>query len=184
MPTINNLNVKGPLNAGVDQLIERWVATDAATSKTFSNLHGDTDLEYYIRARIVNGYNGAINIQSRLNNDSGNNYGFQNFSGADTATAAARDTSEAQLYLSNTSAQNEIMVFEYTINAKSGVVRTIIGTSIDDISTTTVTKAWCFGQVWNNTADEITSIVFLSNQTNGIGAGSEISLWCRRGVAS
>jgi hypothetical protein len=36
------------------------------------------------------------------------------------------------------------------------------------------------GGIWNNTTDEITSLVFYADQANGIGVGSHIEVWARR----
>ena len=62
-------------------------------------------------------------------------------------------------------------------------MRTLVSAQSASITSTTVTGIYDYGQVWNNVADEITSLVFLSDQTNGIGIGSVIELWCRRGVS-
>lgn len=178
---INTLNTYR-LEGGVDQLIERYVVTGSAvTSKTFSNLLGDTDLVYYIKARIVNGYAGATLYTVRLNNDSGTNYGHQYFFGLSTSAGAGRGTHTGILFAN--AASGNISCGELLLNAKSGVVRTIVNSYAESIAGTTITYIYEMGQSWNNTADQITSLVVLANQTNGIGIGSEISLWCRRATA-
>ena len=63
------------------------------------------------------------------------------------------------------------------ISAKSGYVRTAINEHTDSIVTTTVGRMYLRGQSWNNTADEITSLVVLANQANGLGVGTQITLW-------
>lgn len=180
---INTLNTYR-LEGGVDQLIERYVVTGSAvTSKTFSNLLGDTDLVYYIRARIVNGYNGAVNYLARLNNDSGTNYGTQRFSGINTTAAAARVTNATGMFLVDIAAKNNLGQVDLVVCARSGVARTGVSSKSATITGNTVTGVYEYGQVWSNTADQITSLVVLADKANGIGIGSSIELWCRRATA-
>lgn len=148
----------------------------ARTVYVLSGLNGDVDEEYELIARIVSGADSNA-IGLRPNNDTGNNYGYQVLNGNNTIAAALRDTSEAMVNLDYYSgATNSIIMSKTIIHAKSGYVRTFITKTVENIVTTTVASITLIGNSWNNTADNITSLVFLANQTNGIGVGSRIIL--------
>ena len=66
---------------------------------------------------------------------------------------------------------------EALIYAKSGYTRTVLHSSIYYASGTTVTGLEVRGSSWNNTADNITSIVIGASTTNGLGVGTSIELW-------
>lgn len=151
--------------------------TEAATSLTISNLLGDTDNEYKLEARIVNGYNGAANYRIRPNNDSGTNYGHQVINAVDSAVAAARGTATGILMSNASTALGDVNQDSVIIQAKSGYVRTVIHEFATKVVTTTITRLYLLGQSWNNTADQITSLVILSDRANGLGIGSRIVLW-------
>lgn len=174
-----NLRVLGDLQAGVFQLVERYEVTGSAvTSKTFNNLLGNTDEEYILRARFVNGYSGTTAVHVRLNNDSGANYGFQYISSQLSTTAASRSTSANQLsYIGYGTALGNISHSEMFLYAKSGYVRTAIIDLNYDIVTTTANTLLVLSESWNNISDEITSLVVLATQNGGIGVGSVIELF-------
>jgi hypothetical protein len=146
---------------------------------TISSLTGNTAEVYILRCKFVNGYNGAAYYYARLNNDTGDNFGIQTLSGTNNVTAAVRGTNGAStgLLLSRAAALAEVCYSNTEIYAKSGYVRTALGKEARAISTTTVTDLYIYGQSWNNTADEITSIVIVSNQTDGLGIGTVIDLY-------
>lgn len=153
-------------------------ATVPQTTDTSYSLTGDQDLEYILEARIVNGYNGGVNGCVRINNDTGSTYGYQGLYGANTTTSASRNALD-RMYVTSASALGNLMQFELTIHAKSGYVRTALLDSLDGAATTTVAQVSKQGFSWNNTADEITSLVVLADQTNGLGKGTQITLWGR-----
>jgi len=177
------LDVRGQLKAGVFQLVERYEVTDsAATSKTFSGLAGNTDEVYLIKARFVSGAANA-NFGVRINNDStAGIYGNQKLTGNNATVAAARDTSEAWMWLTNTADNdaNELAIAEMLLYAKSGYVRACLVVSAEKISTTTVTQVNLYGQSYNETATEITSLVVLSDQADGLGVGTVTELYTLR----
>ena len=151
----------------------------AATSVTISGLTGDTG-DFKLEARIVNGYNGAANALLRINNDTGSNYGQQLLYGIGTANGAARG-SATSILLTNASmlALADISQASLTIQAKSGYVRSAIGEDATRIVGTSIYAINLSGYSWNNTADEITSLVVLADQTGGLGIGSQITLYAR-----
>jgi len=146
--------------------------TDAATSVTISSLDGNTDEEYRLIIRATNSNISDSNIGIRPNNDSGSNYGYQYLYGNDTTIGAARTTFNyfrlGAYFYRNFS--------DTLIHAKSGYVRTAITTYLTK-DESTIFIIGTFGQVWNNTADNITSVVIVSDATNGLGIGTVIELW-------
>jgi len=149
----------------------------AQTSITISGLNGDVDEEYELYCRFVSGA-ASSNFFLRPNNDStAGIYGNQMLNGNNATATAARDTSETYIWLSNAvSASGSIVLSKTKIYAKSGYVRTVINESADNISGTTVTQINVFGQSHNDTSNNYTNMVVLSDQTNGIGIGSRIIL--------
>jgi len=148
------------------------------TSITVSGLHGDIDKEYLLSTKLVNGYNGATTLYLRPNNDTGTNYGYQRLYNSDATTAAAlRDNADTHVCLNYADAIDKLGVANASIYAKSGYARTILTQSAEAITGTTVTAVNLFGHSWNNTVDEITSLVLYADQTNGIGTGSQITLY-------
>jgi len=150
--------------------------TSATTSITISGLTGNTDIEYKLVARIINDYNGAAYYYVRPNNDTGSNYGFQYIQGSNTTKEAGRYT-DSKLQFTQASALGNIGFAELSIQSKSGYVRTVITEYPRNISGTTIEDINLTGQVWNNTADEITSLVVYASQTNGLGVGTNITLY-------
>ena len=167
-----------------NEILEGWtVAYDsgelaaAVTSLTISGLNGDVDEEYELITRIVNGYDGSCNYLIRPNNDTGSNYGDQILYGSNITVAAARTTTRtAWGNWAIGSALGSVLFSDTIIHAKSGFVRTIIDKSTFNIATTTIGTVGINGGAWNNTSDEITSLVVLADQTNGFGIGSRVIL--------
>lgn len=170
-----NLNIQGNIK-GTWQKIYETTLTEAATSHTISGLDGNTDVIYRLRCRFVNGYSGTTVYELRPNNDSGANYGYQFLRGDNTIVSAFRNTIDYYIFLTIGTALSQISMSNLLLYAKSGYLRTGISQQADKISTTTVTATSLFGHVWNNTVDNITSLVILADQTNGLGIGTYIIL--------
>ncbi len=148
------------------------------TSVTISNLDGNTDVMYRLVVRGINGYgSGSNDVFIRPNNDSGANYGYQQLYGGDTTAGASRVTDATYLKLGYNSVLNYITYAKATLYAKSGYVRTMVNSYGQDVTGTTVTYMILRGQSWNNTADNITSLVVGAQQTSGLGTGTAIELW-------
>ena len=80
------------------------------------------------------------------------------------------------MHLGNAAAQNNLSMSETIIHVKSGYLRTAITQLIKTITGTTVTSINLKGQVYQDTATNITSLVILASQTNGLGVGTVIEL--------
>jgi hypothetical protein len=156
------------------------ILTSATTSITISSLDGDIDEEYMLIGQFVGGYNGSVNYLLRPNNDMGSNYGRQTLVGEGSVASAARQESSTIARIGTVWALNHLCLSDTLIYAKSGYIRTIISKKVEDASGTTVGLICIQGIVWNNTVDNITSLVIESEQTNGIGVGTHIELYKKR----
>lgn len=149
----------------------------ATTSLTISGLAGDIDKEYKLEARIINGYAGEIVCYIRPNNDTDANYGRQYLLAYSTTVAGNRDVLNG-IRMGGAESGQECLS-STILYAKSGYVRTSLTNESYKIATTSVGNILLMGHAWSNTADEITSLVILANRTNGLGAGTQITLWKR-----
>jgi len=164
------------LNTNTWKKIYETTLTEAATRLTISNLNGDVDEEYMLIGRIAAGAD-TNRMGIRPNNDTGNNYGYQMLWGISSSPGAERGGWN-RLALDISGAQTgEISFVKCLLYAKSGYVRTALASSCDGIATTTVTGANLIGSSWNNTADNITSLVIFSDQANRLGIGTVIELY-------
>lgn len=170
------MNVKGKVKYAWQEIYSNTLS-GAATSVTISSLTGNTDVIYRLRVRLISGYAGASNVTVRPNNDSGTNYGYQRIKGETTNAVSDRATNATSLFrVGTTAASADVSFSEMIIFAKSGYVRTALASENGYTVTTTVGSVTVWDSSWNNTADEITSLVILSSQTNGLGIGTEIVL--------
>jgi hypothetical protein len=147
--------------------------TVATTSITISGLNGDADEEYILINRFVGGCESYYRL--RLNNDTAENYGQQTLIASSTDAAANRGT-QYYIYLGYVSTNNELDISETIIHAKSGYVRTGISKIVTIIRNTGVQQILLRAESWNNTADNLTSLVVYASATDGIGIGSRIIL--------
>lgn len=161
------------------KIYENNFVSTTATSITISGLKGDTDKEYMLEARIVNGYNGAATFGVRPNNDTGTNYGYQFLKGVNATVSAVRGTA-TNLVLCASDTLGTLSFGNMVLFAKSGYVRTSICQYPYEIALTSVGGTYIWGESWNNTSDEITSLVVQTASTGGIGSGSYITLWAKR----
>lgn len=167
----------GTISTSGSYTIHTFTVGTNVTTLTISGLDGDTDEEYILESKMVNGYNGVATANLKINNDGGTNYGYQYFDGTDSTATAARGTAAFLNALGYGTVLGGVSLTAFRIFAKSGFVRTVINERCGGISGTTVTEAIKFGQSWNNTADNITSLVITANQTGGLGVGSSFQLY-------
>lgn len=149
------------------------VTGSAATNIDFSSLAGNTDGQYMMQGFIKNGFNGAASILIQPNADgTAGNYGSRNqWNGASTGATAG-------VHLGVFSALNQFLFFDAFINARISATnsRSVWGYAISNGSIT----ADLDGILWNNTANEITSIRVTSDGgASGLAIGSYVALWKR-----
>lgn len=152
----------------------------ATTSLTITGLDGNTDMEWLLKCKFINGYNGGSSYVMTLNGDSGTNYGKQFLYGNNTTVDAARTTTDGGVTIQTLSSLNEAGITEVTIYAKNGHARSILHSYMRGGSGTTPGIILLCGNSWNNTTDNITSLVITSDQTNGLGIGTTIELYARK----
>lgn len=153
-----------------------------ASSITFSGLDGDRDVLYYLSAqyKIPSGASGYPAFRARLNNDSGGNYGIQNLRGASTTVSGYRDGAMTHIGGMAYGAQaNNYAYANLLIFAKSGFVRPAIGQFSQNLNGTTVEAIDISGGVWNDTSNNITSIV-CPITTNNYDTASQFDLYALR----
>jgi len=148
--------------------------SSAATSVTISDLEGDTDCVYRLVFRGIGGVAG-VNYYIRYNNDSDSNYGNQLLGGVDSTVSASRSAG-AGVYIGATGL-NLLTFSDNLVYIKSGYERTTLSNIVAVIDGTTVSYLYLIGYSWNNTADEVTSIVLYGDQASGLGIGTHIELY-------
>lgn len=170
-----DLSVNGNISGSWTLVTEQDIDT-AVTNLTISGLSGDEDILYRLSANLSsNAVTETVRI--RFNGDNNNaNYGYQRLSGSNASVAAARDAANVLglCYADSINSQSFGVAYIY---AKSGYVRSYVQESLWEISGTTINSVELAGQVWNNTADEITSITLGGSDANGIGVNTHIELW-------
>ncbi len=144
----------------------------SVTSYTISGLDGDTDVKYRLISRVVSNNAGGLNLNFRFNGDSGANYGYQYVDGSSASVTANRATNDTAVSFGYSSAIGNVNLIDSLIHAKSGTVRTVVTKSAMNINGTSVGYSRLFGNSWNNTADNITSITLWSD----FGIGSRFIL--------
>lgn len=151
--------------------------TSAQTSITISGLDGDTDVEYRLIVRLVSGAAGGYFLV-RLNNDStADVYGEQRVLGQSSSVLATRATRNGMPSHYSAVDSGEVSDIHFKIYAKSGHIRAAISEVGSKVGTTTVNESLLVGHSWNNTADNITSIVLAGMVTDTFGIGSYIVLY-------
>ena len=149
----------------------------ARTVINITGLDGNTDEEYELMVRRIEGESSESNMYVRPNNDSGNNYGDQQMYGANTSTGAARNAVYSGFLMCQGIALNNISFAKLLLYAKSGYVRTALHTNAIGISGTSINQIKSRGSSWNNTSDNITSLAISTDVSNGLGIGTNIELY-------
>ena len=176
-----NLEVQGDIENAWQKIYGANISGSSQTTVTISNLDGDNDILYKLIVRTVNDYNGAVDtIYLKPNNDTGSNYGYQFIRAYGSTADASRSAGHSNgiMRLGRANNLNELSISETLMYAKSGYVRiAIVSASAEAVSGTTVGYLDYYANCWNNTANNITSLVVGAIQTNGLGVGTQIELY-------
>lgn len=166
---------------GLDAYTMTNQADGPVTSLTISGLDGNTAEEYLLRVKVAGLCHTPTHITILPNNDTGANYGAQTLQGNSTTVGAEGTTAATSWVLSYNSLDNgSVAQYESTIYAKSGYVRTMLSQGVDRTATTVPTYAQTQGHAWNNTADNISSLVIKTSVTGtALGPGT-IELYAKR----
>src|SRR3990167_10538590 len=159
------------------RLVERKEITTAVNAVTFSDLHGDSDRYYELRARIVNG-NAANPVYIVRPNESALTCGFQYLEGVAASPACGRGT-QSGLDLGYAVGLGHLCMSTLKLFAPSGQPRLALKDELYDVNGTFCGAVKLAGSAWPNLTDEITSLVVTSyNQpTNCLGVGTVLELW-------
>lgn len=162
------------------RLIYETDVPSATNTVTVSGLDGNTDGQYLIYTRIRNQSGSNTDLYLRPNGDTGSNYGFQIIVGTNTTAAANQNTSWTGMLIANSILAGQVGQTTNTCYMKTGYERTCVSIGLTGFTGTTIYQTGTYASAWNNTSSNVTSLVFFSSQTTGIGAGSHIEVWARR----
>lgn len=159
-----------------------WSTTTVATQTSIPTgnvLNGNVDIRYWIIGDYI-GASGADNgIQ--INGDTGGNYARIYNQGQNTTNSVATNNSATQMYIGYVPnagyfAHSDTYLTAFVANSRP---RLYSGTNIMNApASTTFTAAYIinYGGIWNNTADNITSMTFIGQYA----AGSHFEIWALR----
>ncbi|MBC7420025.1 MAG: hypothetical protein H7328_04790 [Bdellovibrio sp.] len=150
------------------------------TNITVSGLNGNSDIQYKVITRFINGSGSASQYRIHLNNDTAANYAHQYVYGTGTTPSAGTDPVSTGIFLGVTDASLQLSQGEVLLFAKSGYPR-ISRSSYSNLNATAVSE---LSTTWNNTSSNITSLVFSSSVANGIGVDSYVEVWTMRAVGA
>lgn len=151
-----------------------------ATSVTLSGLTGDTAEEYVFDALWKNNGGEDTDYGIQFNNDVDTHYGFQtNYSkgGDGVAPECWHDEAYTRMWLGRADTDNYYSHGWGTLWGVSGHPRQMIGQMTREVHGSDIFGLYSFGTIWNNTADEITSMKFLATVEDGIHSGSRIIVY-------
>lgn len=168
------LNIQGKVT-GAWQRIYSNTLTVATQTITISGLNGNSDAIYKLISRVVHGNATDEGFKLQFNGDSGVNYGTQLLYGIATS-ATAQTLTTAYIPFGAAITAGSLSMQEAIIYSVSGKVRTVIQEFAENIKTTTVTTIGIGGCSWNNTVDNLTSVVLTASNVDafGIGTGTEL----------
>lgn len=166
--------INTPYIKGCWRRIDSRILSAPASSVTFSGLDGDKAVLFYLSSSIK-AANATGDIKINLNNDTGNNYGYQRLTATNTTVAAARATPSC-IYAGVTGTNAYFSQHNTLLFAKQGFVRPSITQTINDIIGTTVTALWSLGQSYSVTNTNITEID-IATTTNNFDTGSQFELY-------
>lgn len=154
------------------------VVASATTSITISGLNGNSDQDYMYVYCLINAIAGsATSFRIRPNNDSTGNYVYSEVYITNSTVYGASGATETGLALGLVDAGTS-MFLQGTgfLHAPTGLYRGAIHDNVQYTNNTYLCRA-NIASYWPNSADNITSLVFVASQANGINAGSTILLF-------
>lgn len=182
----NVRDVDGVLTVEKGEVTERWrkiyeiTRSTACTFFTLDGFNGNLDLEYIIRTRFVRGGDTAdMTYGLQLNEDAGNNYGYQAIRGVAASLLGTRFGAQTFMRVGKADDPGELSHGEFVLHAASGHVRTLLGSFSENVTPAELGGGNMEWDYWSNAADNITKMTFLSTAANGIGIGTQIEIWKR-----
>ncbi|MFZ5630250.1 MAG: hypothetical protein ACOY5B_14050 [Spirochaetota bacterium] len=149
-----------------------------------TGLNGDSDFEYQIRIKIISGANGGYYTLQPNGDSAGGNFALKGWSGNahnDNVVISTTALAVPGIYVGFTNAISQQALSETSVFSKGGNSRVFLTQRANAISAASVTDSiGTTYTVWNNSASNITSFRLVSQNINGIGAGTHIEIWARR----
>ena len=159
--------------SGAWTLVEKKLITSNSTDVTFSGLDGNTDQVYFLVGRIKNA-SGATALYSWQPNGVTTNQTYQRLLVTGTSTPAASTGSVLAIHALNSGVNG---VVQYTIHASDNPNSQATTRYYQGISFDTTPALKNYAGNWNESSTNITSIVIHSDQSNGLGNGTELVLY-------
>ena len=150
------------------------------TTFSATGLDGDTDIIYKFVYRVISGTPTTTLTYMSFNNDTAQNYGYNNiYASGGGAPASEVSTTSQGIVVAVTAATSHVSMIEGTLYAKSGYGRTVTGIMQNRTVTSTKTIGYSYFTtgVWSNTGDNITSITIWGSTPNAFGVGSYFEIW-------
>ncbi|GAI07167.1 unnamed protein product, partial [marine sediment metagenome] len=124
----------GSLQSVYKKIYETVIDEDC-TFKEVSDLDGDADLEYLIRTRFVRAGAEVTDIPYglQLNGDAGENYGMQFLRVSGSGMMGAGGGGQTAMRIGKADNVGEISQGEFILHAKSGYIRTLIGSYSENV---------------------------------------------------
>jgi len=164
-----------PPSGGALQLIEDQTLSAPATTLTFSGLDGDDDEVYLLKYKIVKGVVATVLTTLRPNGATTNQASRRTYGGTASGNV---NTTDIAIGGNGSAATDDVEVGECWIDAKTGTKRSFHGqwSQINGAGPTDL--LWIISSsAWTDTAANITSLDVVSDQANGLGAGSYFRLY-------
>ena len=150
-----------------------------ATTYSIGNVDGDEQRIYLLTCRFYSEGGAATTLYKlRFNADSGNNYGYA-YHGYDGSQIGGIAQNQDGCVIGRNDNSDRICYSKSWIWAQKGYIRAVMTDYMSDINGETIRSVIQQHSVWSNTADNITNLTILADQTDGLGAGTRIELWSR-----
>lgn len=154
-------------------LLETKTLVANADSVTFSSLDGDTHQMYMLIGRVINNHGSVTASYSARPNGATTNQSWQRLYANDTTVAGSRGTTP-MLVAQAVSAGGSVFFSSVIWASKATSSRRYLLSQA--LFAGTIESLQTVGQ-WDETSTNITSLVFFSDQTDGVGTGSIIHLY-------
>lgn len=179
--TVGTITSGVALGATWRRLYSTDITGSAVDSVTVSGLDGNSDIEYLIYARFV----AAVSTEpsdffvSPNGDEDTSHYNFQSVWSVNGTAGGSEGVSFAGLWHGLTYVAGEITQGWSRMYAKTGFDRVLVGQFTSRYTSGDMERIYQVATAWENSADNITSLVFHSSVSTCIGIGSHIEVWSR-----
>ncbi len=180
----NDIDMTGEFSKAFNLIAEETV-DGTVTTISFSGLSGDTDEVYIVCCHAkISAPAASFRTYLSFNQDTGTNYGYQLIAGRDAAMNKARTTTsegiQTNFHYTGITTSAQVSHSDSIIYAKSGHERTSLTDGGENMASDYIERVTLLGNIWNNTADEVTSIVLWNSGGQRFHTGTNVQLWAKR----